>query len=136
MNQRLSILIADDSIYFRQQAVRFLRERLEDSVIAEAADGKQVLALVEQALPDIVLLDLSMPGLTGFDVLPRLRDMPSGPAVIVVSGLSEDSYRQEVQRLGAMAVVPKKRFVDDIIGTIERVLSNPSNEKLATSDSD
>lgn len=125
--RKLSIVLADDNSYFREQAIRYLRTQANVGEIWEARDGEEAYSLTTEKTPDAVLLDLSMPGVSGINVLPRLVGLDPPPVVIVVSGLSEESYRDEVERLGASAVVPKSRFLSDIPGVLKKVSDYRAN---------
>lgn len=119
--KELSILLADDNEFFRQQAMSFLARLAYVGDVSSADNGQETVRLAEQATPDVILLDLSMPVKTGFEVLPELvRMLPETP-IIVVSSLIGDPYGEEVKRLGAMAVVPKERFVTDIPPLLEKI---------------
>lgn len=76
-----TVLIVDDHPSFRSVA-RMLLEAEGYEVVGEAPDGEQALELARQLSPDVVLLDLNMPGIDGFEVARRL---PAGPAIVLVS---------------------------------------------------
>lgn len=118
--KRISVLVADDNAFFRRQAIRFLRMQRSVGDVFEAGDGHDVVSFVKATPPDVVLLDLSMPGLTGFDILTALRQAAASMKVIIVSGLNENGYRNEVLRRGAFDVVPKDRFVERIPDVLAR----------------
>lgn len=119
--KELSILLADDNELFRKQATSFLEKLEVVSDVISAANGHETVRIAAESDPDLILLDLSMPVRTGFEVLPELvRRFPRAP-VIVVSSLIGDPYGDEVKRLGATAVVPKERFVTDIPPLLKRM---------------
>ena len=101
------ILIADDHAVVRQG----LRSVLEDGngleVVAEAADGAEALALVEEHAPDVVLLDVSMPGRTGLEVAKELRDAGRDIGILILSMHDEPEYVLEAVRAGADGYVVK-----------------------------
>jgi len=99
----MRILIADDSALLRQRVSAQLLRDPRVSVIAEARDTQETLALIEAERPDAVVLDLSMPGGGGIAVLEALRGRRSGPAVIVLTNHVLEEYRERCLALGAAA---------------------------------
>ena len=125
--KELSILLADDNSIFSDQATAFLKRLSFVDTVINADNGQEAVRKATDARPDVILLDLSMPVKTGFEVLPELiRLLPDTP-VVVVSSLIGDPYGDEVKRLGAAAVVPKERFVTDIPSLLEEIAAAPGN---------
>lgn len=119
--KELSILLADDNEFFRDQAISFLKKFAFVGDVTKAANGQETVRIAADVKPDVVLLDLSMPVKTGFEVLPELvRLLPDTP-IVVVSSLIGDPYGDEVKRLGATAVIPKERFISDIPPLLESI---------------
>ncbi len=113
------ILVVDD-----EQSIRvLLRQILNDAGyrVAEAVDGVDALAKVRSLTPNLIILDLMMPQLSGFDVLSALRSDPvtSAVPVIILSVLDD---RRKGLRLGADAYLTKPLNTDEILATIERLL--------------
>ncbi len=101
------ILIADDQVLVRS-GIRVLLEGIDDvQVIAEAGDGLEALRLVAEHAPDILVLDISMPGLNGFDVLAQMgQKFPEVRAIILTVHDSEE-YVMRALSLGAMGYLTK-----------------------------
>src|SRR3954451_25452651 len=87
-----TVLIVDDHPSFRSVA-RMLLESEGYQVVGEAPDGEAALALAEELKPDVILLDLGLPGIDGFEVARRL---PAGPAIVLVSS-------RDARDIGALA---------------------------------
>jgi CheY-like chemotaxis protein len=119
--KELSILLADDNEFFREQATTFLDGLSYVGTIWSAENGHQAVVDAIEFEPDVVLLDLSMPIKTGFEILPELVEHIPETIVIVISSLIGDPYGDEVKRLGAAAVVPKERFIADVPELLERI---------------
>ena len=101
------ILIADDMSSGRE-LIRTVLERGGYSVL-EAADGQQALDLVEQELPDLVILDLQMPILNGFDVLRRLRENPrfAHLPIVALTANAMQGDREKCLAAGFTSYIPK-----------------------------
>lgn len=103
----VKIVIADDHVVLRE-GLRALLNTIEDwRVVAEANDGFEVLPLVEQHVPDIVVLDLSMPNLGGVETIARLQKLQNKPKVLVLSAKDDEISVREALKNGAQGFVPK-----------------------------
>ncbi len=99
-NNTSRILVADDEEGVRSFLVRFLRGNGYD--VHEAADGEQALASMMENRPDLLVLDIYMPKLSGLDVLARMREASLDTPVIVVSGFSDGPLVESVRGHGAV----------------------------------
>jgi two-component system KDP operon response regulator KdpE len=116
--KRFRILIVDDEV----RILRFLTSKLKASgyEVITAQDGMEALELVTAQQPDLVVLDLILPKLHGFDVLRELRSFSSVP-VVVLSALGADVERIKGLRLGADDYLPKPFNPDELLARIEAV---------------
>jgi DNA-binding NarL/FixJ family response regulator len=106
--RRLRLVVADDH-GLMVEAVRIaLEERPEFEIVGVAESGSQVLPVVQQTNPDLVLLDLRMPGIDGLTCIPLLRERAPSVKIAVLSGVDSDEMAQEVMRLGASAFISKR----------------------------
>jgi DNA-binding NarL/FixJ family response regulator len=111
VSDEVRILIVDDDPQFRQ-LVRLVLRRVRDfEFVGEAPDGFAGIEQVEQHRPDVVLLDLMMPGMDGFEALPRIRAAHPEVAVVVLTALDADQVREGVL-LGAAGFVEKRHIAD------------------------
>ena len=101
-----SVLIVDDHASFRKAARRVL-EAEWFTVVGEAEDGASGVAESHRLTPDIVLLDVQLPDLDGFEVARRLASYPDPPSVILVSSRAAEDYGHEVERAPARAFIGK-----------------------------
>ena len=103
----LRVIIADDHAVVRQ-GIRAVLEEVEGlEVVAEAGDGIEALSLTEEHRPDVVVLDVTMPGKTGLEVAKELRDAGTGVRVLILSMHDEPEYVLEAVRAGADGYVLK-----------------------------
>ena len=101
-----TVLIVDDHPSFRATA-RALLEAEGFSVVAEAADGAEAIAKSKELRPDLVLLDIQLPDLDGFEVARRLSENGSSPAIVLVSSRDAGDYGDLISTCGARGFVPK-----------------------------
>ncbi|HTD85929.1 MAG TPA: response regulator [Candidatus Binatia bacterium] len=115
------ILIVDDSGFAR----RTLRQMLETGghSVDEAANGSDALERYFLKKPDLVLLDLVMEGITGMDVLARLRELDPSARVVVASADVQSSTRAEAQSGGAIGFINKPFVREDVLNAVSHVLA-------------
>jgi two-component system, chemotaxis family, chemotaxis protein CheY len=100
------VLIVDDSLTGRKLLKKSLPAALAAEV-TEAASGEDAVRICASQAIDLMFLDLTMPGLTGYDVLMELRKSPASPVVVVVSGDVQTLAQERVKELGAFAFIRK-----------------------------
>jgi DNA-binding NarL/FixJ family response regulator len=103
---RPTLLIVDDHPGFRSLA-RKLLEAGGFEVVGEAADGQAAVAIARELRPEVVLLDIQLPDIDGFQVTARLADGEAGPVVVLTSTRDRADYGQRVERSGARGFIPK-----------------------------
>lgn len=109
-----TILLADDAAYIR--SVLRIRLELEDGfeIVAEAEDGSEAIHMASLHQPDVVIIDNSMPVMTGLEAIPGLKRVSPGTKVVMFSS-ADDSVRREALKLGADAFVSKSEPLDACI---------------------
>ena len=104
----MKVLVVDDSPPFRERVKRHLNEADGILVVGEAEDGLAALREVERLRPDVVLLDLHMPGVDGFRVLQHVKERFERTTVIVLTSDASEIVRQRCAVLRADAVLDKR----------------------------
>lgn len=119
--QSISILLADDHTLVRA-GIRALVEKLPDvKVIAEAKDGREALRLVGESHPDLVLMDIAMPGLNGLDATARITKEFPAVRVIVLSMYANAEYVREAVNAGAAGYLVKSAAAVELEKAIKAV---------------
>ena len=121
MTGKLRIVLADDHHLIRSGLKLLLGSNETLSIVGEASDGASALLLVEQLQPDILLLDLAMPGMDGLECLRELkrRDLPT--RVIVLSMFEDENYVLAAMSAGALGYVQKSAIDTELFQAIDNV---------------
>lgn len=120
---KISILIVDDHTLIRE-TWSFLLGRTDDfEVIAEVGDGQRAIEIARDKRPNIVLLDINMAPLNGFDILKMIRKLSPGSKVIAVSMHSQPSYAKKMLRMGAKGYVTKNSPRQEMMDAIREVFN-------------
>ncbi|MBE0480647.1 MAG: response regulator transcription factor [Dehalococcoidia bacterium] len=135
---KIRVLIADDHPVFREGLVSLLAEEKDIEVVAQAADGIEAIEMAQSTLPDVALIDISMPGENGIEVTRRIKAASPRTAVLVVSAYSYDSYVLGAVEAGAAGYLLKNVRFRDLVGAIralhagETVLDPTAMRKLVS----
>src|SRR5688500_1750912 len=101
------ILIADDHRLFAEALEAMLATEGRLEVLGRAADGREAVELARELEPDVVLLDISMPVMDGFEAATRISQLPARPAVLMLTGSSSSEDVDRARRAGARGYVTK-----------------------------
>jgi DNA-binding NarL/FixJ family response regulator len=123
----VGVLICDDTEAMRVLLRLAIGLRPSLRVVGEAGDGNEAIVEAKRLQPDVIMLDLAMPRLTGLQALSELRRVAPAARIIVFSGFSETSVIEEVLELGADAFLAKGSDVDEINDAIEAVAATTSD---------
>jgi len=115
------ILIADDHAILRRGLKEILMRELDDAICGEAENAEQVLAQVRNQEWDVVILDVTMPGRSGLDVLRDLKAMHPKLPVLVLSMHPEDQYGKRILKAGASGYMNKDTAPEELIKAIRKV---------------
>lgn len=118
----IRVLLADDHTLIRA-GISALLERMERvEVVGEAGDGRHAMKLIQELTPDVVLLDLLMPGLSGFEVLQETTGKFPGVKIIVLSVHNSEEYALRALRSGAAGYLSKNAASAELERAIDQVI--------------
>ena len=120
--EALTLLLCDDHTLFREALAVLLEQRAGWRVIGQAGDGDEAVRLAVDLTPDVAVLDIAMPGVSGIDAAQRIRDARPGVHIVALSMYGDDYYRQRMLCAGAQAFVLKNEAGGELIQAIEAVL--------------
>jgi two-component system response regulator NreC len=119
----ISILLADDHPIVRHGLRTLLEAEADFRVVGEVDDGLAAVEQVERLQPDVLLLDLMMPGLNGLDVTRQVRQRLSGTQVIILSMYASEAYVLQALKNGADGYVLKKSSPDELVEAVREVVA-------------
>lgn len=119
----IRVMVVDDHELVRTGICRMLQDQEGIDVIAQAESGEQALQLARQSPPDVVLLDVNMPGIGGVETTRRLLHAVPGVHVLAVSGLAEEPYPSLLLKAGARGYITKGAPMDEMVRAIRKVMS-------------
>ncbi len=136
----IKIMLVDDHEIVRAGLRMLLQAQAEDiQIVAEAENGQQALDLCQKTAPDVVIMDITMPGLSGLEVTRQLRLQCPNSAVLALTIHEGEQYFFEMLNAGASGYVPKRAAPNDLVNAIRAVYSgevylHPSVAKTLVND--
>ena len=118
---KIRIVVADDHPIFRDGLCRLLALEPDFEVVAQAQDGRQVLDVLQSLEPDILLLDLKMPGLDGLGTLQKIQNSKHKTRVIVLTASEDKNEFVQAMKLGTQGIVLKQSATELLIKSIRKV---------------
>jgi len=125
-NRRIRVLVADDSPIALRSVCKYLEYAAEFEIVGVARDGQHLLGQAARFRPDLVLADLSMPQMNGFEAAMELRRSYPKMRVLIFSELSGLSLREECLRSGADGFVEKSQMPEKLMREVRKLF--PKNE--------
>jgi len=119
----IRVLLADDHSIVRAGLRRIVEESGDMTVIAEAADGRAAIQQVQKHRPDVAVIDISMPGLDGLEVISQLRRQYAELPLLVLTMHQEGQYVVRAIEAGAMGYLTKQSAPEQLVSAIRKVLA-------------
>ncbi len=122
----IRIVLADDHVILRQGTAELLRREPDLEVVGEAGDGQQAIDLVQALRPDVVVMDVRMPGVSGLEATRRIRGSWPTVQVLVLTAHDDDQYVFSLLEAGASGYLLKSAPVGDLVRAIHQVRAGES----------
>lgn len=119
----ISIIIAEDQYMLRKAMIQLIEFNEQMKVVNDCNNGGDAFEFIEKYHPDIAILDIEMPGLTGLEVLSKIREFKIDTKVIIVTTFKRPGYFEKAVANEVDAYVLKERSVEDLIQTIKHVMN-------------
>ena len=119
--QPVRVVLVDDQPLIRAGLRVLINDAPDLSVVAEAGSGEEALRVVRDTRPDVVVMDIRMPGLSGIDATAALMADPSPPHVLILTTFDDDEYVYAALRAGASGFLVKDMALDDILNAVRVV---------------
>jgi len=124
--QPIRVVLADDHAVVRKGIREFLEERGDISVVAEAADGNEAIALVAEHQPDIAVLDIQMPGMTGIEATRHIKAEHPDVHVLILTAYDDDPYIFALLQAGASGYILKTADSAELVHAVRAVYRGES----------
>ncbi|MBN1188637.1 MAG: response regulator transcription factor [Dehalococcoidales bacterium] len=119
----IKIVLADDHVVVRKGLKAFLNTESDFDIIGEAGDGLETVNLVTDLKPDVLVLDMVMPGINGLEVIRQLRERNSETRAIILTLQNHEAYLVSALTSGAMAYILKESPCEELIEAIRAVIA-------------
>lgn len=119
--KEIRVILADDHPVVRTGIKTLLQQAEDIVVVAETGNGSEVFKLVEQLTPDVLLLDMEMPGLSGVEVAVRLKEQKAPVRVLALSAYDDEEYIRNLLLHGAAGYLTKEEAIEIIIDAVRGV---------------
>jgi two-component system, NarL family, response regulator NreC len=114
----LRVLLADDHVVVREGLKRLIDEQPDILVVGEAGDGAATIQKVQELKPDVIVMDISMPGMNGLVATKKLKELHPDIVIVTLTRHADDAYLQELLRAGASGYVLKQSAPSELIQAI------------------
>lgn len=121
MTESIRILVTDDHAVLRAGLTALLNAEPDFTVVGEAADGSECLRVAQAIQPDVILLDINMPGMNGLEALPLLRQVAPQSRILVLTMHDDTTYLRQVLRAGGVGYVLKQAADKELLSAIRTV---------------
>jgi DNA-binding NarL/FixJ family response regulator len=119
---RIRVLIADDHALFRRALEMVLKEEPGIELVGQASDGAEAVRMAGEALPDVVLMDIRMPKITGIEAVRQIKEVAPSAKVVMLTISDEEEDRLEAARAGASGYLLKDIPLDEVAEAVRALV--------------
>jgi NarL family two-component system response regulator LiaR len=121
--EKIRVLLVDDHVILRQGTRQLLEHETDIDVVGEASNGFEAVDLTTKLKPDVVILDVAMPGMNGIEATKRIKQLLPGTIILALTGYDFDEYIFSLLEAGAAGYLLKDVSGDELIGAIHSVMA-------------
>jgi DNA-binding NarL/FixJ family response regulator len=118
----VKILVVEDSDFFRQSLKALLSSRFPTTVVEEAVDGREALEMIDTSMPDLILMDIKLPGDNGLEITRKVRHRHQDVPIIILTYYDSPEHREAAFECGANHFLAKGTPSEDVLGLVESIL--------------
>ena len=120
-----TVLVVDDNNIFRKTLLKFLKTQFKSIKLLEANIGSDAVKLVKENVPDLIVMDINMPKMSGFEVVKQVKqEFPFIP-IIILSNYNENEYRLAAKKALVDAYITKQNLVSELPDVIKELIATP-----------
>jgi DNA-binding NarL/FixJ family response regulator len=117
------VVIVNDHPLFRERLAELINQELDMEICGEAEDAQQAIELIRNTSPDLVIVDITLKGSSGLELIKSIKALPIGVPVLVLSMHDESLYAERALHAGATGYITKRESADNVLLAIRRVLA-------------
>jgi CheY-like chemotaxis protein len=125
----ISVMLIDDNAGFLRATTQFLEAQKDITVVGTAESGAEALEKIQSLQPQVILVDLAMPGMPGLETIPYLRQMVPQAGIIALTVMNTNSFRKAALDAGADHFIPKPALRVSLLPTIRKVVKDGKDRK-------
>jgi len=129
----MKILLADDHAVVRKGLKTILETDLPGAAVSEAVDGIQAVDLASRLNPDLVILDIGMPGINGLDAIPQILQKNPAARILILSVYKDQDFVEQAFQAGALGYLLKECAVEELVGAVKAVFAGKTYISAALS---
>ena len=118
----MKIIVVDDHAVVRRGLIQILKSMQEVNFIGEASSGNELIELLKEDEYDVVVLDISMPGKSGLDVLKEIKTIKQKVSVLILSIHPEEQYAVRALKAGASGYITKDSAPEELVTAVQRIM--------------
>ncbi len=126
----IRVLIVDDSAHFLEVEKRFLAMQPELTIVGSATSGEAAISETDHLHPDLILMDLTMPGMNGLQATREIKNQPNAPRIIIVTLHDQNAYRTMSETVGADGFITKDNFGEPLINMIHALFRQTQTQPV------
>lgn len=121
--KNIRIIIADDHSFLREGIKKTIQDEIDMKIVGEAANAGDALNIIKELQPDVAIMDISMPGKSGLDVLKDLKNIKTKSKILILSMHPEDRFAIRALKAGASGYLTKESAPDELVKAIRTILT-------------